>query len=62
MLKSLQHESSAQSEVVGDDNRGKGGSGQVMEGGGDSDNNGEEEVIAEASDNGTGFIDCFASS
>ena len=56
-LKSLQNESSAQGEAV-DNNRSEGGSGQVMESGGD----GEEEVATEASDDGTGFIDRFASS
>ena len=55
-LKSLQNESSAQSEPV-DDNRGEGGSGQVVESGGDGENDGEE-----ASEDGTGFIDRFASS
>ena len=60
-LKSLQNESSAQDEAV-DDNRGEGGSGQVVESGGDGENDGEEEVAAEASDDGTGFIDRFASS
>ena len=55
-LKSLKSESSAQDEAV-DDNRGEGGSGQVMESGGDGENDGEE-----ASEDGTGFIDRFASS
>ena len=56
-FKSLKTESSAQGEAI-DDNRGEGGSGQVVESGGDS----EEEVTAEASDDGMGFIDRFASS
>ena len=60
-LKSLQNESSAQDEAV-DDNRGEGGSGQVVESGGDGENDGEEEVAAEASDDSTGFVDRFASS
>ena len=60
-LKSLKTESSAQDEAV-DDNHGKGGSGQVVESSGDGENDGEEEVAAEASDDGTGFIDQFASS
>ena len=60
-LKSLQNESSAQDEAV-DDNHGEGGSGQVVESGGDGENDGEEEVVAEASDDGTGFVDRFASS
>jgi hypothetical protein len=55
-LKSLKSESSAQDEAV-DDNRGEGGSGQVVESGGDGENDGEE-----ASEDGTGFIDRFASS
>ena len=55
-LKSLQNELSAQSEPV-DDNRGEGGSGQVVESGGDGENDGEE-----ASEDGTGFINRFASS
>ena len=60
-LKSLKTESSAQDEAV-DDNRGEGGSGQVVESGGDGENDGEEEVAAEASDDSTGFVDRFASS
>ena len=60
-LKSLQNESSAQGEAV-DDNRGEGGSGQVVESGGDGESNGEEEVAAEVSDDGTGFVNRFASS
>ena len=60
-LKSLQNESSAQDEAV-DDNRGEGGSGQVMESGGDGENDSEEEVAAEASDDGMGLVDRFASS
>ena len=56
-LKSLQNDLGAQDEAV-DDNRGEGGSGQVVESGGD----GEEEVVAEASDDSTSFIDRFASS
>ena len=52
-LKSLKTE---QGQTV-DDNRGEGGSGQVVESGGDGENNGEE-----ASEDGTGFIDRFASS
>lgn len=56
-LKSLQQDLSAQSKVVGDDNCGEGGSRQVAEGGGDGDNDSKEEVIAEASDDGMGFID-----
>ena len=60
-LKSLKTESSAQDEAV-DDNRGEGGSGQVVESSGDGENNGEEEVVAEASDDGTSFIDRFATS
>ena len=60
-LKSLKTESSAQDEAV-DDNRGEGGSGQVVESGGDGENDGEEEVAAEASDDGTDFVDRFASS
>ena len=55
-LKSLKSESSAQDEAV-DDNCGEGGSGQVVESGGDGENDGEE-----ASEDGTGFIDRFASS
>ena len=43
-------------------NRGEGGSGQVVESSGDGENNGEEEVVAEASDDGTSFIDRFATS
>ena len=57
-LKSLKTE---QGQTV-DDNRGEGGSGQVVESGGDGENDGEEEVVAEASDDGTSFIDRFASS
>ena len=60
-LKSLKTESSAQDEAV-DNNRSEGGSGQVVESGGDGKNDGEEEVAAEASDDGTGFVDRFASS
>ena len=60
-LKSLQNDPGAQDEAV-DDNRGEGGSGQVVESGGDGENDGEEEVVAEASDDGTSFIDRFASS
>ena len=60
-LKSLQNELSTQSEVV-DDNRGEGGSGQVVESDGDGDNDSEEEVVAEASNDGMSFIDRFASS
>lgn len=54
-LKSLQNQSSTQGKAV-DDNRGEGGSCQVMESGGNGENDGEEEVIAEASDDGMGFI------
>ena len=57
-LKSLQSE---QGQAV-DDNRGEGGSGQVVESGGDGENDGEEEVVAEASNDGMSFIDRFASS
>ena len=57
-LKSLKTE---QGQTV-DDNRSEGGSGQVVESGGDGENDGEEEVVAEASDDGTSFIDRFASS
>ena len=60
-LKSLKTKSSAQGEPI-DDNRGEGGRGQVVESGGDGENDGEEEVAAEVSDDGTGFIDRFASS
>ena len=58
-LKSLKNESSSQDEAI-DDNRG--GSGQVVESGGDGKNDGEEEVAAEVFNNSTGFIDQFASS
>ena len=58
-LKSLQHDLSAHSKVVGDDNHGKGRSRQVVEGGSDCDNNGKEEIYVEASNDGTGFIDHF---
>ena len=60
-LKSLQTEPGAQDEAV-DNNRGEGGSGQVVESGGNGENDGEEEVTAEADDDGTGFVDRFASS
>ena len=60
-LKSLQNEPGVQDKGV-DDNRGKGGSGQVVESGGDGENDGEEEVVAEASNDGTSFINRFASS
>ena len=60
-LKSLKTESSAQDDPI-DDNHGEGGSGQVVESGGNGENDGEEEVVAEASDDGTSFIDRFASS
>ena len=59
--KSVQSRSTLINEAV-DDNRGEGGSDQVVESGGDGENDGEEEVAAEASDDGTGFIDRFASS
>jgi hypothetical protein len=51
---------STQSEVV-DNNRSEGGSGQIVESGGDGDNDGEEEVVDEAFDDSTGFMDRFAS-
>ena len=60
-LKSLKTESSAQDDPI-NDNHGEGGSGQVVESGGNGENDGEEEVVAEASDDGTSFIDRFASS
>ena len=60
-LRSLQTESSAQGEAI-NDNRGEGGSGQVVESGGDGENDGEDEAVAEASDDSTGFVDRFASS
>ena len=60
-LKSIKTESSAQGEAI-DNNCGEGGSGQVMESSGNGKNDGEEEVAAEVSDDGTGFIDQFASS
>ena len=56
----LQERLGVQSKAAGSNNRGKGRSGQSVEGGDDGNKDGEEEVDAEAFDNGMGFIDWFA--